>query len=416
LCASSSGGEKLMKTKWMPLVIGSASGIALAATVVHSADRRPMVVQNITGNLHIVQTVPCDTLIVDTPVTQGQILITPAEGVDVAGGKSFVLIGFTISFAPFTMRASCRGFERSRTYNLLTVQLGKAVAFTASDRGGGEFDVRIPKGDFLIYESAVVDGHSLEKSYQHPSQDVTGIINLTRGTAAMHVVVARNIHFEEGCTTRPCTIDEEDPGTLTVNLAGTIAFPDSDGDGVADRDDNCRFVSNPDQSPVATPTIVAPPDLTLASCADHHIGLARATDVCNGGPVTITNDAPGTFPIGSTVVTWTARDAKLRAATDTQTVTIVDTTPPSVTCLADGPPGGTFQVSASDDCDVPTIRLGSFVLANGERIKIEETGQRGVMLLNDVGPDRIRHFRVGKGEAVIIATDAARNSASARCR
>jgi hypothetical protein len=405
-----------MKTKWMLLVIGSASGIALAATLVHSADLRPMVVNIIRGNLHIVQQVPCDTLTVDTPVTQGRILITPAEGFDVADGKSFVLIGFTISFAPFTMRASCRGFERARTYNLLSVQLGKAVAFIARDPGDGVFAVTIPKGDFLIYETAVVDGRISEKSYAHPSEDVTGTLNLARGTAAMHVVVARNIHFEEGCTTRPCTIDENDPGTLTVDVSGTIAFPDSDGDDVADRDDNCRFVANPDQSRVATPTITAPPDLTLASCADHHIGVARATDVCDGGRVTITNDAPRTFPIGSTVVTWTVRDAKFRAATATQNVTIIDSTPPTVTCLPDGPPGGTFQVSVFDDCDVPTVRLGSFVLANGERIKIEEAGQHGVRLINDVGPDRLRHFRVGKGEAVIIATDASHNSASASCR
>jgi hypothetical protein len=389
-----------MKTKWMLLVMGSASGIALAATLVHSADLRPMVVRNITGSLHIVQQVPCDTLTVDTPVTQGRMFITPAEGFDVPGGKSFVLTEFTISFASFTMRASC--FEGSRTYNLLSVQLGKAVAFTALDGGGGVFNVTIPRDDFLIYETAVVDGRFSEKGFQHPSEDVTGTINLARGTAAMHVVVARSI--------------QNNPGTLTVDLSGTIAFPDTDGDGVPDRDDNCRFVANPDQSRVATPTITAPPDLTLASCADHHIGVARAADVCDGGRVTITNDAPGTFPIGSTVVTWTVRDAKFRAATDTQNVTIVDRTPPTVTCLPDGPPGGTFQVSVFDDCDVPTVRLGSFVLANGERIKIEEAGQHGVRLINDVGPDRLRHFRVGKGEAVIIATDASHNSASASCR
>jgi hypothetical protein len=395
-----------MNVKWMLLVIGSASGIALATARVHTADLRPFVVTNITGNLNIVQKIPCDTLTKDTPVTQGRIVIGPAEGFDVPGGKSFVLTEFTISFASFTISGSCVGLGGSRTYNLLTMQLGKAVAFTALDRGDGVFSVTIPRNEFLIYETAVVDGRFSEKGFQHPSEDVTGTIDLTRGTVATHVVVARSIRI----------LDENDPGTLTVDLSGTIAFPDTDGDGVPDRDDNCRFVRNPDQSPVPTPTIFPPPALTLASCADHHIGVARAADVCDGGRVTITNNAPRTFPIGSTVVTWTVRDAKLRVATDTQNVTIVDRTPPTVTCLPDGPPGGTFQVSVFDDCDVPTVRLGSFVLANGERIKIEEAGQHGVRLINDVGPDRLRHFRVGKGEAVIIATDASHNSASASCR
>jgi hypothetical protein len=395
-----------MKSKWMRLVIGSASGIALATVLVHGADRRPMVVKHITGNLHIVQKIPCDTLTRDTPVTQGRIVISPAEGVDVPGGKSFVLIGFTISFAPFTISGSCIGVGGSRHYTFLSVQLRKAVAFTAVDRGDGVLNVTIPKDEFLISEVAVVDDRISEKSVTHPSQDVTGMIDLRRGTVAVHVVVARSIHFNE----------EDNPGTLTVDLSGTIAFPDSDGDGVPDRDDNCRFTANPDQSAVATPIITAPSNLTLASCADHHIGFAKAADICDGGPVTITNNARSSFVTGSNIVTWTARDTKLRTATDRQTVTIVDTTPPTVMCVPDGPPGGTFRVSAFDDCDVPTVRLGSHVLAVGERIKIDETGKSGITLIGTVGPDHIRHFQAGKGEAVMTATDGSGNVSRAICR
>ena len=65
-------------------------------------------------------------MIKDTPIARGQILITPAEGVDVDGGKSFQLIGFTITFGPFTLSASCLGFGGSRTYNTVSVQLGKS--------------------------------------------------------------------------------------------------------------------------------------------------------------------------------------------------------------------------------------------------------------------------------------------------
>src|SRR5262249_49530416 len=155
-------------------------------------------------------------------------------GFNVAGGKSFELVGFTVSFAPFTMSASCRGFNVSRTYNFLSVQLGKAVAFFAPDRGG-VFSGTISKEKFLILETAVVDGRSLEKAYQHPSEDVTGTIDLTGRTVDLRVVVARSIHFQSGCAVTPCTIDEDDLGTLTLNLSGTIVFPDSDGDGVPDR-------------------------------------------------------------------------------------------------------------------------------------------------------------------------------------
>jgi hypothetical protein len=90
---------------------------------------------------------------------------------------------------------------------------------------------------------------------------------------------------------------------------------------------------------------------------------------------------------------------------------------PTVSCVPAGPTGGTFQVSASNaSAGTPTIQLGSFVLANGEVIKINETDQAGVRLVNVIGPDRIKHFHLGKGEAVITATDAPGNVASAICR
>jgi hypothetical protein len=314
----------------------------------------------------------------------------------------------------------------------------------------------------------------------------------------MHVVIATRIHFKAGCfdpcpivSCEVCPIDEDRDGTLTADLSGTIVFPDADSDGVPDRSDNCRLVANPDQSPVATPVVTAPSDVTLASCADSQIGSASATDVCDGGPVTVTNDASHPFPRGTTVVTWTAQDAKGRMASSTQRVTVVDTTPPTFTsvppditlnncgpanlglptavddcagtptftnnapakflvgptvvtwtatdvsgnhatatqtvtvhdtvppavaCEPAGPPGGSFRVSSSDACTTtPTIRLGSFVLADGEKIKINETGQSGVRLVNVIGPEHIKHFHVGNGEAVITATDGSSNVASATC-
>jgi hypothetical protein len=93
-----------------------------------------------------------------------------------------------------------------------------------------------------------------------------------------------------------------------------------------------------------------------------------------------------------------------------------DAIPPSVSCTAVGRPGGSFQVSAADDCSsLVTIRLGPFTIRNGEVIQIEQTGQPGVRLLNDRG-NGIRHFQVGNGEALVSATDASGNTANAACR
>src|SRR5205814_8365357 len=117
------------------------------------------------------------------------------------------------------------------------------------------------------------------------------------------------------------------------------------------------------------------------------------------------------------VVTWTATDASGNAATSTQSVTVVDTVAPAVSCAAVNPMGNSFLVRADDACSgTAIVRLGSFVIGNGETIKINETGQPGVRLVNDVGLDAVRHFHAGKGEGVVLATDPSGNVGIAMCR
>ena len=57
------------------------------------------------------------------------------------------------------------------------------------------------------------------------------------------------------------------------------------------------------------------------------IGSATGTDAL--GPVTITSNAPATFPVGTTTVTWTATDAYNNFSTTTQLVKVEDTTAPT---------------------------------------------------------------------------------------
>ena len=480
-----------MKTKWtLPVlgVLGVLGAIAAGSARARGADLQPMAVTDLSGQLRIQQGVPCaDDVDQTTPVTGGRIEIAPADGVNVAGGKSFTMSRMGVFFAPFSVHRDCLGVGDTRNYTEVGAQLGGSVVFTGATTAPGVFGVTIPKENFLIYQATIVNGSS-DASFKRPKEDVTGSIDLNLGTVQLHAVIATKLHFEGGCTILGCLINEDKDGTLTADISGTIVFPDSDGDGVPDRTDNCRFTPNADQTPVSTPVITAPPAVTLASCADHHFGFAAATDVCEGRAVTVTNDAPGTFAIGAnpvtwsgndglhpvatasqnvtivdttppiitsmppdvhlndckgtalglptaiddcagtvtftnnappkffagaTAVTWTAHDVSGNVSTSIQTVTVTDAVPPTVTCVPAGPPGGTFQVSASDACDTPIIRLGSFVLADGERIKINETGQSGVTLINVV--NGIRHFHVGKGQAVITATDAAGNVASAAC-
>ncbi len=156
-----------------------------------------------------------------------------------------------------------------------------------------------------------------------------------------------------------------------------------------------------------------PPDLSLNNCVAANLGAPAATDDCAGTP-TFSNNAPAIFPVGQTHVTWTATDVSGNHAIATQTVTVTDTVPPTVSCVAVKP--NLFVVSSNDACGAAPITLGSYNLAPGETVAIEETGQSGVRLVNTLGPDQIKHFHVGKGEAVIIAIDGSGNTSSAICR
>lgn len=110
------------------------------------------------------------------------------------------------------------------------------------------------------------------------------------------------------------------------------------------------------------PAITPPADITV-ECSGVggqavDIGTATATDACCGD-IAITNDAPATFAVGQTVVTWTATDCHGNAATATQTVTVADTTPPELAVPEDittecsggaGTPVDIGSASASDAC------------------------------------------------------------------
>jgi len=62
-----------------------------------------------------------------------------------------------------------------------------------------------------------------------------------------------------------------------------------------------------------------PADFTTSVCSGVQLGTPLSTDGC-GGTVTITNNAPSTFPLGRTLVTWTATSAG-GSVTATQAVT-----------------------------------------------------------------------------------------------
>lgn len=85
--------------------------------------------------------------------------------------------------------------------------------------------------------------------------------------------------------------------------------------------------NNNEDVDVTAPIVIAPENITIEATAvltPVDIGVAVVDDPF----AVLNNDSPGTFPIGTTVVTWTATDLSANVGTDEQLVTVVDTTAP----------------------------------------------------------------------------------------
>ncbi|MDE1813381.1 MAG: HYR domain-containing protein [Thaumarchaeota archaeon] len=109
------------------------------------------------------------------------------------------------------------------------------------------------------------------------------------------------------------------------------------------------------------PVITVPTDVIQEATGPQTmvtLGIATANDVVDGS-VTVTNNATTSYPVGITKIQYTATDLAGNTATAYQTVTITDTTPPTltlptqVTAQATGPSGATvtYTTSATDLVD-----------------------------------------------------------------
>ena len=71
----------------------------------------------------------------------------------------------------------------------------------------------------------------------------------------------------------------------------------------------------------------------------ENLGEFVAEDI--SGITTVTNDAPEVFPLGETIVTWTATDDYGNSISNTQSITVLDTISPVIMAPSD------FQLEAS---------------------------------------------------------------------
>lgn len=85
------------------------------------------------------------------------------------------------------------------------------------------------------------------------------------------------------------------------------------------------------------PTITAPAAIQVSNDAGQcaaAVSLGNAVTGDNCGVQSVVNNAPATFPVGTTTVIWTVTDIHGNVSTATQTVTVNDTEKPVIACAA----------------------------------------------------------------------------------
>ncbi|MEO0038085.1 MAG: hypothetical protein RIQ59_1296 [Bacteroidota bacterium] len=109
------------------------------------------------------------------------------------------------------------------------------------------------------------------------------------------------------------------------------------------------------------PTITAPSSITVSAnnaCAAYNVNLGSPIAADNCTVISVTNNAPTTYVLGTTSVTWTVTDASGNTATATQTVTVVDTTSPTIV------PQASISIIANTACGATGVDLGIPVTAD----------------------------------------------------
>ncbi|MDE1770846.1 MAG: HYR domain-containing protein, partial [Thaumarchaeota archaeon] len=142
------------------------------------------------------------------------------------------------------------------------------------------------------------------------------------------------------------------------------------------------------------PKITAPANVVVeaTSLNNNTVELGSPT-VVDLEQVSITNNAPKQFQLGSTEVTWNAIDASGNKANTTQTVTVKDTTAPKIAAPAD------VTVKATSLTD-NTAQLGNATASDNVKV---------VSLTNNAS----KTFPLGKIVILWIATDESGNKANA---
>src|SRR4030095_5945680 len=119
-------------------------------------------------------------------------------------------------------------------------------------------------------------------------------------------------------------------GAFTGLTTGTYSVTVTDSKGCTAT--TTQTVANADNVP---PTINCPATVNVTAnsgCTATGVVVGTPATSDNCSVASVTNNAPASFPVGSTTVIWTVTDNSGNTATCSQTVNVTDVTPPTAGC------------------------------------------------------------------------------------
>jgi len=245
---------------------------------------------------------------------------------------------------------------------------------------------------------------------QNPS--ISCISNQTKNTdlnLCSYTVVGNefNATASDNCEGTTLTNDYNSSSSLAGAVFGkgitVVKWTATDATG---NTSTCSFTVTIDDHQL--PSITPPSNVTVNTnagvCNATGVSLGNATSADNCPGQIVSNNAPSTYPKGTTTVTWTVTDASGNTSTAAQTVTVLDNENPLITscpavpvqCFAASGNYTIPAVTASDNCGTITFSYS-----------ITGTTTRSGNTSNASGA-----FNVGTSTIAWTATDGAGNTAT----
>jgi gliding motility-associated-like protein len=278
------------------------------------------------------------------------------------------------------------------------------------------FIVATQSGDY----SVTVTGANGCSAVSAPVTVFIGDNTLPLITAPLNVTVTPNLGCEAiGVTLgTPVTSDNCSVASVTndapaIYPIGTTTVTWTVTDASGNTASATQLVTVVDQTaPVAT----APANITVAAnnfceATGVDLGTPNATDNCTNN-LTITNNAPATYPLGSTTVTWTITDAAGNVTTVDQTVTVVDETAPVVLLAAtsvilDANGSATITFQDLDNGSTDNCAIASAILSQSDF----DCSNVGNNIVSVTVTDNSGNQTVAQVIVTVIASDACGDSA-----